>query len=237
MKLYSFMILVGIILEAIAIGIAWKYDDEESPLGWGLRVAAAFVIWGGYNEKSGKSTPIIIILIVSCSIPTITRLYKRWYKKNEAERIKAEKARAETEAAERNRVADEERIRQHMPIIQGSPKFADFKQFYERNKNRITRLSVGSGSVSITLVTSLPVYVPDYQRGIWVENNSRREYATFFGVQNNERLWTVFEEEALARVIDNYVDRRILRLDYRKNGIRSYIRPAPTEAIVAQRPY
>ncbi len=232
------VILIGLALEGVAIALIL---DEEGGFALIASLFSAAVIkfafYGGRIKVS-----FWLLLVVLEAIPWIILAIKMAAEKNEREREDQLREKAENEARrrrEKEQAEDENRIEAHMPIIRASSKYSTFSKFFLQNLSEISQIRVDNGRLTVHFYVGGIRYVPDYRQGIMVIDPSQPNATrSFFGQADDERAWTVFEAEALARLIDEAVKPTgNFSLGHKAMGHREYNRIAPATPVIAKTPY
>ena len=190
---------------------------------------------------------VSIILIVSI---ILKRRMERQREKQEQQRqfqIQQETLQLKTQQKEealrleaQQREEDENRIKAHIPAIEASKKYAAFKDSFIQNLPQIVYVQVrGEGSIILSLSRTGKLFVPNYQTGqMEIDTSHGFDIRPFFGTANDERAWTIFELEALARIIDKDVQAtNHFSLIESRTGYRFYSRIVPNERVIAKTPY
>lgn len=229
------IVIIGLVFEAVAIALAWS-EDGTLIFSWICSGIATVIVWAAFHFDKNHDANFLVVLILMFAISQIPLIIKVAVRKNKHAREEAEKQRK----IKQEEIEDENRILAHMGMIRRSVKHTEFLNFLKNHTNRIIRINVdSSGQVVVRLSNSNPIFVPDYKAGRMVMNKpyDHKDYY-FFGTANNERNWTVFEAEALARVIDE--DMKSLRGFFcvtKRNGYREYGIIVPDKPVYGKTPY
>ncbi len=235
-----FVILLGLTIEALAIVFA---VSEEGLLfySWLASLIAAaivrFAFYGGGYSYSFWSI-LILFLIVSHAALALKLIGKRQKElniKRKQEREREDRLRREAKEKEE----DEKRILALIPVIKNGKKYPAFDAFLSQNLLSISSVIVRQGTIIVQIPKSGRLFAPNYQAGRMEIDNSRGFYEQkFFGTSSDERSWTVFEQEALARIADQRLrECRIFQIVQSSDGYRIFERIAPTDQVIAKTPY
>ncbi len=229
------VILIGLVPEVYSIGNAIAEGKSGRSGNYGstflISLAAgaitALFFKIAFYETEYSSISFWLILIVLFAVPNILFLFARFHADAKA---KSETIRLNSE--------DEKRIGAHIPLIKASRKYSAFKSFFDQYLSKIIEISVFSGLVEIKHSEKGIILIPDYNQGKMVLDKSRLSVHYFFGKEADERDWTVFEMEALARIVDEDVQAtKYFKLMKSSNGFRLYSRIVPNERVIAKTPY
>ncbi len=234
------VILIGLIAEGMAIGFALS-EDGLLLYSWILSLIATVIIEFALLG-SQYSVSFWLLLFILWAIPNISIAVKWHLEKRTKEKARRREEQRQKEALRvqaQQRQEDENRIEAHMSGIRTGKKYRAFKESFAENLPMISRIEVQNGSVRVYLPRSGNLFIPDYQQGRMVLNSTCGYIEhSYFGRAADEREWTVFESEALARIIDEEVNATgLFTMNYSDNGYRRYSRNAPTEPVFAKTPY
>lgn len=237
------VVIIGLVFEGLAIGFALS-EDGTLAYSWICSGIASVIVWVAFHFDKNHDANFWVVLILMFLISQVPLIIKISLAKSKEAKEKSEKERKERELKQKQRqdqIEDEKRIIAHMGMIRQSSKHTAFLNFVKNHFYRIIIIYVNtSGQVTVRLSNSNPVIIPDYKAGHMVINNpyDYKDYY-FFGAADNERNWTVFEVQALARIIDE--DMRSLGgfscSEKRNDGFRRYEVILPDEPVLGNRPY
>lgn len=230
------VVIIGLVFEGLAIGFALS-EDGTLAYSWICSGIASVIVWAAFHFDKNHDANFWIVLILMFATSQIPLIVKVTARKNKLVKEEAEKQRK----IKQDEIDDENRIKAHMGMIRQSFKHTAFLNFVKNHFYRIIMIYVKTnGQVTVRLSNSNPVIIPDYKAGHMVINNpyDYKDYY-FFGAADNERNWTVFEVQALARIIDE--DMRSLGgfscSEKRNDGFRRYDVILPDEPVLGNRPY
>jgi hypothetical protein len=234
------VIVFGLAIEIVAIIFAVS-EDGLLFYSWIASLFAAVIVrfaffGGGYSYSFWGI--LILFLIISHSALAIKLIGKN--QKAAALKRKQEKEKDDLLRREKKeREDDERRIAALIPIILNGRKYPAFKKFLSQNISSIARVTVNSGVVTVLIPKSGRLFIPNYKIGKLVIDDTYgfSEY-TFFGTSLDERDWTIFEKEALARIVDQCLkEYNCFQIIRSAGGFTVYDRIAPDTEVVAKNPY
>ena len=243
----SGLVIAFLVIELIAVVLAIMFPDGGALVFISFCLSCfASLLWFFITGLSQSYGWMFIGWFITMLLPAVASMkyhdvVSRVKNKKAQTQIARQKESNERERA-KVRAEDEKRVSLHIEDIRKSTKSEAFKTFFFFIINRIAWITVNNGTVTIGVNKSSSMFIPDYNSGTMVLNTSGGiEQATFFGQEYGERPWTVFEAEALTRVIDGTLQQAG---GFRRTGggsditgYRRYEAIPPDTIVVANRPY